>query len=96
MIENISLEQQPNNDKMLIDTTSAQMPQNTLLVAGVVIIEGDKITIQPADYIEDGWYIEVIHDEVILWEIPYGGGTYIRINGYNTLMGAIEAANSLT
>lgn len=33
MIENISLEQQPNNDKMLIDIPSAQMPQNPMLPA---------------------------------------------------------------
>jgi hypothetical protein len=37
MTEKLPLEQQPNNDKMLIDTTSAQMPQNPLLVAGVAI-----------------------------------------------------------
>jgi hypothetical protein len=31
MIENIPLEQQPNNDKMPIDIPSAQMPQNPML-----------------------------------------------------------------
>jgi hypothetical protein len=96
MIENIPMEQQPNSDKILIDIPSAQMPQKPMLVAGVVIIEGDKITIQSAPYIEDGWYIEVIHNEITLYEIPQFGGEPIRIDGFNTLIGAIEKANSLT
>lgn len=72
------------------------MTANPLLVAGVVFIQGNKITIQSAPYIEDGCYIEIIHNEITLWEIPYGGGEPIRIGGYNTLLGAIEKANSLT
>lgn len=85
-----------DSEQMPIAGSSAQMPQNPMLVAGVVIVEGDKITIQSSAYIEDGWYIEIIHNEITLWEIPYGGGEPIRISGYNTLMGAIEAANNLT
>jgi hypothetical protein len=83
-----------NKEPMFIP--SAPLAANLMLVAGVVIIEGDKITIQSAAYIEDGWYIEIIHNEITLWEIPYGGGEPIRIGGYNTLLGAIEAANNLT
>jgi hypothetical protein len=76
--------------------TEAAIVGNTVLVAGVVLIKGDTITIQPANYIEDGWYIEIVHNEITLYEIPQFGGKPIRISGHNTLMGAIEAANRLT
>jgi hypothetical protein len=77
-------------------TTSSPNSTNAVLVAGVVLIKGDTITIQPANYIEDGWYIEIVHNEITLYEIPQFGGKPIRISGHNTLMGAIEAANRLT
>lgn len=66
------------------------MEQLTLLV------KGDKIIIQDAPYIEHGWFIEVIHNEITLYEIPYGGGEPIRIDGFLTLAGAIHAASRLT
>lgn len=61
-----------------------------------MIVQGDSIIIQQAPYIEHGCYIEVIHDQVTLYEIPYGGGEPIRISGHRTIMGAIEKANTLT
>jgi hypothetical protein len=67
-----------------------------MCVAGVVLIEGETITIQSAEYIEDGWYIEIVHNEITLYEIPQFGGEPCRVGGYNTLLGAIEAANNLT
>jgi hypothetical protein len=63
---------------------------------GVVLIHGENIIIQSANYIEDGWYIEILHTEITLYEIPEGGGEPVRIGGYNTLFGAIEAVNKLT
>lgn len=62
----------------------------------VLIQDGDVLTVQSAAYIEDGWYIEILHTEITLYEIPYGGGTPIRIGGYTSLLGAIEAENKLT
>jgi hypothetical protein len=47
MIEKQMLEQQPNSDKMLIDTTSAQMPQNPMLAA--VLIDGDGQKLHEGD-----------------------------------------------
>lgn len=46
----------------------------TVLATGVFIIQGNKITFQRANYIEDGWYVEQIDEDIMLWEIPYGGG----------------------
>lgn len=62
----------------------------------VVLIKDGVITIQAAEYIEDGWYIEIINDEITLYEIPQFGGVPIKIDRFNTLLGAIQAANNLT
>lgn len=64
-------------------------------IEGVILIKEDKIIIQQSKYIEDGWYIEVMRNEINLYEIPQFGGDPIRIGGYNTLMDAIEAAKEL-
>jgi hypothetical protein len=63
---------------------------------GVVLMKEGVITIQSARYIEDGWYIEIIGDDISLYEIPFGGGEPMVIGKYNTLLSAIEAANKLT
>ena len=34
----------------------------------------DKLIIQKADYIEDGWYIEIVDNIITLYEIPLHGG----------------------
>jgi len=39
-----------------------------------MFLKDGKITIQEAEYIEDGFYIEVVGKEITLYEIPYGGG----------------------
>ena len=39
-----------------------------------LFLKDGKITIQEAEYIEDGFYIEVVGKEITLYEIPYGGG----------------------
>jgi len=58
-------------------------------------IEGNKIKIQPAPYIEDGWYIEIIGTNITVYEIPLFGGDPIEIGDYLTLMDAIKVAESL-
>ena len=81
---------------MIQTHSSAGIAQNPMLPAGVVLFDGDKIIIQESNYIEHGWYIEIIHNEITLWEVPYGGGEPIRINGFLTVAGAIHAASRLT
>ena len=90
------MEQKHNNEQMPIETTSAAIAENILLATGVVLFDGEKVVIQSANYIEDGWYIEIIHNEITLWEIPYGGGEPIRVSGFLTVAGAIHAAGRLT
>ncbi len=71
--------------------------ENNLLPIGVVLFDGNnKVIMQSANYIEHGWYIEIIGNEITLFEIPYGGGEPIKINNYLTISGAISAANRLT
>ena len=69
---------------------------NTLLATGVFIMRGNKITFQRAEYIEDGWYVEMIDEEITLWEIPYGGGEPMKIGGYWDLISAIKAGIELS
>jgi hypothetical protein len=68
---------------------------NRVLATGVFIIAGNKITFQRAEYIEDGWYVEMIDEDIILWEIPYGGGEPMKIAGYWDLISAINAGTEL-
>lgn len=68
-----------------------------MLAAGVVLFDGDNsVRIQSANYIEDGWYIDVFGNEISLYEIPYGGGEPIKIGDFLTVAGAIHAAVRLT
>ena len=68
-----------------------------MLAAGVVLFDGDNsVRIQSANYIEDGCYIDIIGNEITLWEIPYGGGEPIKIGDFLTVAGAIHAAGGLT
>lgn len=68
-----------------------------LLAAGVVFFdENNLVRIQSANYIEHGWYIDVIGNEITLYEIPYGGGEPIKIGDFLTVAGAIHAAGRLT
>lgn len=62
---------------------------------GVIHVRDNVITIQQSPYIEHGSYIEIIHDGITLYEIPYGGGEPINIGQYRTLMEAIEVSNKL-
>jgi len=49
------------------DTPPAAKP---LLAAGVVFFDGNNsVRIQSANYIEDGWYIDIIGNEITLWEM---------------------------
>ena len=65
------------------------------ITTGVFIINGNKITFQTAAYIEDGWYVEMTDDDIVRWEIPFGGGEPKRIGGYYDLISAIKAGVDL-
>ena len=75
---------------------TANIADDRVLATGVFIIQGNKITFQRANYIEDGWYVEQIDDDISLWEIPYGGGEPMRIGGYHDLISAIKAGTELS
>ena len=59
-------------------------------------IKEDKIIIQEADYIEDGWYIEIDDTIITLFEIPLGGGEESVVGCYGTLIEAITKGRELT
>ena len=75
---------------------TANIADDRALAIGVFIIQCNKITFQRANYIEDGWYVEQIDDDISLWEIPYGGGEPMRIGGYYDLISAIKAGTELS
>lgn len=62
----------------------------------IMRLRDGKITIQRAEYIEDGCYIEIVGNEITLYEIPYGGGEEQKIDNYKTLIEAIDASKELT
>lgn len=63
----------------------------------VMFLKDGKITIQEAEYIEDGWYIEIFEGVISLFEIPlFGGVPAIKIGDYQTIIDAINAKNKLT
>jgi len=61
-----------------------------------MFLKDGKITIQEAEYIEDGFYIEVVGKEITLYEIPYGSGKEQKIANYDTILEAIEYSKLLT
>ncbi len=62
----------------------------------IMFQEGEKITIQESEYIEDGCYIEVISREIILYEIPSGGGQEQKVGRFDTVLDAINYSKKLT
>jgi hypothetical protein len=62
----------------------------------VLYINGNKIQVQRADYIEDGWYVVVNGDKNQLYEIQLGGGEAIYIGEYKTLLEAIRQGEAIT
>jgi hypothetical protein len=61
-----------------------------------LILKGEKLTIQRASYIEDGWYIEITGDEITLFEIPQYGGKEYEVGKYQTILEAIKKGESFT
>ena len=61
-----------------------------------MFLKDGKITIQEADYIEDGCYIEIVGKRITLFEIPYGGGQEQKIGNYDTILEAIDYSKTLT
>lgn len=62
----------------------------------ITYIKENIITIQQAEYQEDGWYIGIKGSEITLFEIPYGGGEENVIGVYDTIIEAINAGEALT
>ena len=75
---------------------TANIADDRVLATGVFFIKGNKVIFQRASYIEDGWYVEMIDNDISLWEIPYGGGEPYRICGYYDLISAIKAGQELS
>ena len=61
-----------------------------------LIFDTYKITIQRAAYIEDGGFIEIIGNSIMVYEIPTGGGVPILISECETLSEAILKMDALT
>ena len=61
-----------------------------------IIFGKDKITVQPREYIEDGWYIESDGDGWMLFEIPPYGGEEHLIERFDNFQDAIIEAWCLT
>jgi len=62
----------------------------------ITYVKDGIITIQQAEYQEDGWYISVKGSAITLFEIPYGGGKETVIGVYDTIIEAINVGKSLT
>ena len=62
----------------------------------VMFVKGDKILIQDAEYIEDGFYIEVYGSIITLFEIPMFGDQEQNIGQFNTIMEAILHSETLS
>lgn len=61
-----------------------------------MLVRDEKIQIQEAEYIEDGWYIVIAENVITLFEIPLYGGQERLIGTYQTIIEAINVGNSLT
>lgn len=86
-----------NNEQNVDGLNVSPAIAKPMLAAGVVFFDGDNsVRIQPANYIEHGWYIDVIDNGITLYEIPYGGGEPIKVGDFLTVAGAIHAAGRLT
>lgn len=62
----------------------------------VAIVKNAKIIIQKAEYIEDGFYIEIEGKKITLFEIPMFGGEEKEIGEFATVIEAIEKIKTLT
>ena len=61
-----------------------------------MFLKDGVLTIQEAEYIEDGWFIEVRESDITLYEIPLYGGEESKTGEYKTILEAINVGNSLT
>lgn len=85
-----------NNEQNVEGLNVSTAIAKPMLAVGVVLFDGsNSVRIQSANYIEDGWYIDVIGNEITLYEIPYGGES-IKVGDFLTIAGAIHAAGRLT
>lgn len=58
------------------------------------VIDG-VLTIQPKEYVEDGWFIRVIRGNYCVFEIPQYGGESYHLQDFGNITDALELANSL-
>ena len=65
------------------------------VITGTFHIKDNVITFQSAKYIEDGWYVEV-GDQIVLWEIPCGGGEPMKIGVFTDIISAVKTGIELT
>ena len=61
-----------------------------------MFVKDGIITIQEAEYIEHGWYIQIVGNEITLYEIPLYGGQEEKIGNYDTILDAIASSKTLT
>ena len=59
-------------------------------------VKDNVITLQAADYVEDGNLIKINGNKIELYEIPYGGGEEIFIGEFATIIDAIAKGDMLT
>lgn len=81
---------------MDIKVTIPDNKKHDEIIIGFFIIRENKITFQRSNYIESGWYVEQINEDIVLWEIPEGGGKPMRIGSYCDLIIAIKSGIKLT
>ncbi len=62
----------------------------------ILIVNDGKIIIQKSEYIEDGWFIHVLDERIILYEIPQFGGEPYIVDEFSTIIQAIQKGESLT
>jgi hypothetical protein len=56
---------------------------------------GESIIFQHAEYIEDGWYIELTDGVFVVREIPMGGGDEIIIGSCKSFNEALKIGQEL-
>lgn len=59
-------------------------------------VRDNKITLQKANYVEDGNLIKIDGNKIELYEIPCGGGYENFVGKFNTIIEAIAEGDTLT
>ena len=60
-------------------------------------LQDGGLILQEAEYIDDGWFIELQMDGMFyLYDIPMGGGRESLVGRYPTLISAIDESKKIT